>query len=93
MIRSDAESDWRTIVARCRVSDDRERLTACIRYRDLHPLAPRIPQPRLAECHRRGPLLGGTPTLAGSARPLACQLWHEQQQRMVSFAAARSPSR
>lgn len=67
-----------------------EWFTAHIGYHHLHHLAPRIPNYRLAECHRREPALrpAVTLTLAGCLRTLSCQLWDEEAGRMVPFRAA-----
>ena len=68
--------------------------TADIAYHHLHHLSPRIPNYRLAECHRAQPQLQQAPTLTlrDSLRSLHCHLWDEEQGRMVSFASLRGAS-
>ncbi len=67
--------------------------TASIGYHHIHHLSPRIPNYRLADCHRREPRFQGAPTLTmrGSLRSLRCHLWDEEQRRMVAFATVARP--
>lgn len=62
--------------------------TASIGYHHIHHLSPRIPNYRLAQCHREQPALQGAPTLTlrQSLRSLRCHLWDEEQGRMIAFA-------
>lgn len=63
--------------------------TASIGYHHIHHLSPRIPNYRLATCHREQPLLQGVPTLTltTSLASLRCHLWDEERGRMVAFAS------
>ncbi|MBI5721928.1 MAG: fatty acid desaturase [Burkholderiales bacterium] len=63
--------------------------TASIGYHHIHHLSPRIPNYRLASCHREQALLQAAPTLTlrQSLRSLRCHLWDEEQGRMVAFAS------
>ena len=63
--------------------------TASIGYHHIHHLSPRIPNYRLAQCHREQPALRGAPTLTPrqSLRSLRCHLWDEEHGRMVAFAS------
>jgi len=63
--------------------------TASIGYHHIHHLSPRIPNYRLAQCHREQPALQGAPTLTlrRSLHSLRCHLWDEEQGRMVAFAS------
>lgn len=65
--------------------------TADIAYHHIHHLSPRIPNHRLAACHRAHPQLQAVPTLTlrDSLRCLRCHLWDEAQRRMVSFDSLR----
>ncbi|MBL8289317.1 MAG: fatty acid desaturase [Rubrivivax sp.] len=67
--------------------------TASIGYHHIHHLSPRIPNYRLAQCHREQPQLQQAPTLTlrTSLATLRCHLWDEAQGRMVAFAALRRP--
>jgi omega-6 fatty acid desaturase (delta-12 desaturase) len=61
--------------------------TASIGYHHVHHLSPRIPNYRLAQCHREQPALQGAPTLTlrQSMQSLRCHLWDEERGRMVAF--------
>ncbi|MFO1329181.1 MAG: fatty acid desaturase [Rubrivivax sp.] len=63
--------------------------TADIAYHHVHHLSPRIPNYRLADCHRAYAPLQRAPTLTlrDSLKTLRCHLWDERQGRMVSFGS------
>jgi omega-6 fatty acid desaturase (delta-12 desaturase) len=67
--------------------------TANIGYHHVHHLSPRIPNYRLAQCHREQPALQGAPTLTlrQSLGSLRCHLWDEERGRMVDFVTAAPP--
>jgi omega-6 fatty acid desaturase (delta-12 desaturase) len=68
--------------------------TANIGIHHVHHLCSRIPCYRLGEALREHPELQGVSrlTLKESFRCLRLALWNEDQQRLVSFADARSPA-
>jgi omega-6 fatty acid desaturase (delta-12 desaturase) len=67
--------------------------TASIGYHHIHHLSPRIPNYRLAMCHRQEVMFQGAPmlTLRASLRSLHCHLWDEERGRMVAFGTVARP--
>ena len=64
--------------------------TGNIGFHHVHHLLPRVPNYRLAECHRADPALAGavtTLTLREALRAPSYALWDEDQGRMVRFPA------
>ncbi len=68
--------------------------TGNIGFHHIHHLNPRIPNYRLADCHKADPALRDTPTLSlnEALRAWRYSLWDEEAQRMVSFASAHGKS-
>lgn len=63
--------------------------TASIGYHHVHHLSPRIPNYRLAQCHREQPAVQAAPTftMRQSLRSLRCHLWDEERGCMVPFGS------
>jgi len=69
-----------------------EWFTGNIGYHHIHHLSHRIPNYRLAECHRENAVFRDVPEirLQSSLKSLRFRLWDEEHRRLVGFGALRS---